>query len=270
MALINVQFLVNDNTGEERLVESLPQNYQYSPHERLVSRQVTEEEFALLQSDKFKRLKIYRYVDDDFIADRTVPPKGLNYNTGINTRLHSVPFISEIGFLETMDFYAKAEFNAETNSWDYSDKIVSERVNYNIDPQTKYVVSRVKEITWYKEDGTPHPDTKEMFKTYNILEMEEEAIRRRSNIISSIKIELAKFGHQLVVQQYPDPNTRPDSNEMVKDISAPFNTSMRNYIDAGAKDGLIQKLDATTDTFFDTNMPQYGMTVREYIKSRIS
>lgn len=270
MALVTATFIANSLTGDERYVERLPDNYQFAPFERLITRQITEEEEALLKNDNYKKLKIYRYMDSTAYPDRTIPPKGLDYKTGLITRLYEDPYINDLGFLETMNFYGKGVFNSTTKSWDLSDKIVCEKFMYTIDPTTKYVIARTKEIIWYREDGTKHPDRKYMFKPYSILEMEEEAVRRRQNIMSGIKIELAKFTAHLVAQQFPDSTKRPDSNELAKRIIAPFNTPIRNYIDAGDKESLHKALHSTTEPFFNYTIPWRGMTVHDFIHSRLS
>jgi len=270
MALVTATFIANSLTGDERYVERLPDNYQFAPFERLITRQITEEEAALLKNDNYKKLKVYRYMDSTAYPDKTIPPKGLDYKTGLVTRLYEDPYINDLGFLETMNFYGKGVFNSTTKSWELSDKIICEKYMYTIDPATKYVIARTKEIIWYREDGTKHPDRKYMFKPYSILEMEEEAIKRRSNIMSVIKIELAKFTAYLVSLQFPDATKRPDSNELAKKIVAPFNTPIRNYIDAGDKYTLLKMLDSTTEPFFGYTIPWRNKTVRQFIHERIS
>lgn len=270
MSLITAQFIINDNTGEEFFVKNLPNNYNFAPGERLVTRQITEQEYNLFLNDKYKNIKVYRYIEQEKIIDRNTPPKGLDYKVGLSTRLYEDAFVNSLGFLERMDFYASASYDAVNRKWVFTDKVITENFHYTIDPTTKYVVARTKQVIWYKEDGTAHPDTKFMFKPYTFIEMEEEAIRRRSNIITNIKIELAKFANYIVASQYPNPNTRPDSNEVVKRISAPFNLAMRSYIDAGDRDTLINLLNAATEPFFGYTIPWLGITPRQMAISRIS
>lgn len=269
MSLVRATFIVNSQTGKEQFVENLPSNYQFAPYERLVTRDILSEDLALLKGDKYKNVKVYRYSGPDFTAvDKTIPPKGLDYKIGLTTRLFEDPYINGIGFLERMDFYAKATYQPGVG-WIYTDKVVTENYMYTIDPGTKYVVARTKQIVWYREDDSVHPDTKIMFKPYSVLEMEEEAVRRRSNIIAQIKIELALFGNWVISQQYPDPATRPDSNEGIKRIAAPFNTALRNFIDAGDRSGVIAGLNTTTEPFFSLTMPKFGKTVKQFVIDRL-
>lgn len=270
MALINAQFIINDNTGVDIFVKDLPANYSFAPGERLVSRQITPEEYNLLLNDKYKNIKVFRYVDANTITDRSTPPKGVDYKIGLSTRLYEDAYINVHGFLERMDFYGSASYDSANAKWIFTDKIITENYNYTIDPTTKYVIARTKQIIWFKEDGTAHPETKFMFKPYTIIEMEGEAIRRRSNIITGIKIELAKFASYVVQNQYPDPSTRPDSNEVVKAISAPFNTPMRGYIDAGDRDTLLNMVEASTHPFFSYTIPWHNMTPKQLARLRIS
>ena len=270
MTLISAHFLINNITGEERFVKDLPLNYQFAPGERLVLRQISQQDYNLLMNDKFRHIKVYRFINSDSIPDKRIPPKGLDYKIGLNTRLYEDAYINTLGFLERMDFYASATYDTTNSRWVFLDKVITENYHYTIDPRTKYVVARTKQIIWYKEDGTAHSDIKIMFKPYTIMEMEEEAIRRRSNIITGIKIELAKFANYIVKSQYPDPNNRPDSNEVVKKISAPFNLPMRSYIDAGDRDTLLEALAKSQDPFFNYIIPWFGQTVKESCISRIS
>jgi hypothetical protein len=267
--MVTAHFITNDITHVEIFVKDLPSNYQFAPNERLVTRQITEQEYALLTNDKYKNIKLYRYVNIP-IADKTLVPKGVDYKIGLNTRLFEKAFVNNIGFLETMEYYGSSTYNPATKSWDFADLIIRENFSYTIDPWTKYVVARTKIITWFKEDGTAHPDYKIMFKPYTFLEMDEEAIRRRSNIITALKIELAKFASYVVQSQFPDPNNRPDSNEAIKRISAPLNTAIRSYIDAGDRDTLINLIDNSTEPFFSYTIPWLGITGKQLIKSRIS
>lgn len=269
MSLVTATFIVNDQTNTERFVKDLPANYQFAPFERLVTRQITQADYDLLDGDKYLNIKVYRYVDTPFV-DKKNPPKGLDYKIGLKTRLYEDAYINQFGFLERMDFYASASYNTSIRTWVFSDKVITENYNYTIDPRTKYVVARTKQVVWYKEDNTAHSDTKFMFKPYTIIEMEEEAIRRRSNIITGIKIELAKFANFVVGSQFPDPNTRPDSNEVVKHISAPFNLAMRSYIDAGDRDSLTNLLNNTQEPFFSYTIPWLNQTPKEMAISRIS
>jgi hypothetical protein len=269
MSLVTATFIVNNTTNKGRFVKNLPEDYQFAPFERLVSRQISKSDYDLLDEDNYQNIKVYRYVDTPFV-DKKKPPKGLDFKIGLTTRLYENPYINSFGFLEKMDYYAKSTFNPVTKSWDFSDKVITEDYNYTIDPATKYVVARTKIVTWYKEDDTPHLDKKFMFKPYTFLEMEEEAIRRRSNIISILKIELAKFGNFVIESQFPNSNNKPDSNEIVKKISAPLNTAIRSYIDAGDKETLINKVNESKDPFFNYHIPWLNMTPKELIISKVS
>jgi hypothetical protein len=270
MGLVNATFIVNNNTNKEIFVKDLPSNYHFAPGERLVTRQISQADYNLFLNDKYKHVKLYRYIDQNENHDRKIPPKGLDYKIGLTTRLYEDAYVNNNGFLQRMDFYGSATFNPTTKAWNFSDKIITEDYNYTIDPATKYVVARTKIVKWYREDGTVHPETKIMFKPYTFLEMDEEAIRRRSNIITGVKIELSKFANFVVSQQFPNANQRPDSNEVVKRISAPLNTAIRSYIDAGDKDTLTNLLNNSTEPFFNFTIPWLGMTPRQLAISRIS
>lgn len=262
--LVTVTFLINDNTGEEKFVENLPQDYQFQPGERSVTREITQEEFDLLFHNLGEKLKIFRYVDEASLYDKYIPPKGLNYKTGLTTRLHPKHYIKKDGWLEKTEFYANISYNSTIKDWEYSDKIICANFTYTIDPVTEYAISRVKVVDYHKENGELHPDKKVMVKVYSVLEMDEVAIKRRSNVISLIKIEIAKFAAWLLSVQYPDPNTRPNSNDVSKALMAPLNIPILNYINGGDR-SIIQIIKYANDEFFDIMMPEYGKTVRDHI-----
>lgn len=262
--LVTVTFIINDITGDEKFVENLPEDYEFQPGERSVTRQISQEEYDLLFHNFGERLKIFRYVDESSLYDVFTPPKGLNYKTGLTTRLHPKHFIKKDGWLEKTEFYANISYNPTLKSWDYSDKIICANFDYTIDPVTEYAVSRVKIVDYHKENGDSHPDKKVMHKVYSVLEMDEVAIKRRSNVISLIKIDIAKFVAWLVSVQYPDPNTRPSSNDLAKQIMAPLNIPIMNYINGGDR-SMIDIIKYAKEPFFDTMMPEHGKSVRNFI-----
>lgn len=271
MALINATFLVNSLKGTESLVVNLPKTYQFGSGERLIERQIPEEEYELLKGDKYKHLKIYRFVDKNTTyTDKTVPPKGLDYKTGLTVRLYPKPFVSNDGFLTKMEYYSGISFNSSIGDWEYSDEILEATFQYQRDPATEFVISRTKTLSWYREDGTKHHETKVMFKPYSLIQMDEEAIRRRSNIIALIKIELAKFNAWALSRQYPDPKLRPNANDAAKALFTPFAPYMLGFINGGDK-SIVKFTQNFKHPFLDYHMPtQNNMTVREFILSRVS
>lgn len=271
MSLVNATYLVNSIKGTENFVVNLPDNYQFAAGERLITRQITQEQYDLLKEDKYKQLKIYRYVDlTNIYTDKTIAPKGLDYKIGLTVRLHNKPTLQPNGFLTKMEYFANATFNPAIMDWNYSDKILEADMAYNVDPATEYVVSRTKVLTWYQEDDTPHIDKKVMFKPYTLLEMDEEAIRRRSNVISLIKIEIAKFNSWVLIQQFPNPATRPNSNNQVKAFAALFAAPMLGYINGGDR-SIIAFAQALQHPLMELRIPWHeNKTVREFIISRIS
>ncbi len=269
MALVTATYLINDNTGEEKFVINLPSDYPYGPHERLVERQITEEDYQVLAENKGNHLKIFRYVDDvQSYKSLVIPPKGLNYKVGLSRRLHHKPSFHPSGLLTGMEFYANAEFNPATISVDHEDLILKTDFNYTIDPSTRFVIRRDKVVTWYTEDGTPCSDIKIMTKWYSMMEMDAEIIQRRTNFISVLKLEVAQFLAWLFSVTYPDPNTRPSSNDASKEMIKQLNLPILNYINGGDKaiGDIIQGID---NDVFEVTMPQHGISLREYLVTKI-
>ncbi len=87
MSLVTATFIVNNTTNKSRFVKDLPEDYQFAPFERLVTRQITQADYNSLDADKYLDVKVYRYVDIPFV-DKKNPPKGLDYKIGLSTRLY--------------------------------------------------------------------------------------------------------------------------------------------------------------------------------------
>lgn len=269
MSLVAAQFLVNNVTGVEQFVINLPGSYEFGPNESLHDRMITQEQYDLLLANKQEHIKLFRFCSNLTGYDLTIPPKGMDYKIGLDTRLHTKPTFHDNGFLIKMEFYATATYNPTKGEFDYADLILDATFDYTIDPTTRFVIYRNKTVRWYKEDGTAHPDNKVMFKIYNPIEMDDEAIQRRKNVIALIKVEVAKFLAQVFAMQYPNPATRPNSNEAAKNLMAPLNVPVLNYINGG--DLTIKNLILSSpQTFWDTIMPKYSKSVRNFIADRLS
>jgi hypothetical protein len=271
MSLVNATFLVNIDKNTEIFVVNLPEDYQFSPGEKLVQRQISQEMYELYKSEKYKQLKIYRYIDNNVVYnDKTIAPKGLDYKTGLTIRLFPKPYITPNGFLTKMEYFSKANYNPAIQDWVYQDLILEADFTFQVDPATEYVVSRTKTLKWYREDGTLHNETKVMFKPYSLIQMDDEAVRRRSNVVALIKIELAKFNAWVIMQKYPDPKTRPNVNDAAKALFSPFSMYMLGYANGGDK-SIIAFTKNLKNPFLDYKIPWHNnMTVREFIISRIS
>jgi hypothetical protein len=266
MAIIKATFLVNDDSKEDRFVLNLPEDYAFQPGERLIERDIEETMYNLYLQNRQNDLKIFRYIDQLLGAaqDYTIPPFGTNFKTGLNTRLHHEPKIEPNGFLTGMKYYAQVE-NVQ-GEWVYRDLVVEAKFDYHIDPTTQYVYARVKEVIWYKEDGHAHPTTKKMYKVYTPLEMDGIAIKRRGNLISLVKLTVAKFISDLFKLHYPNPETRPSSNEAAKAFMAPLNAPIMNYINGGDMN-LIKDIEGSTEPILKTIMPEHGVSVKDYISN---
>lgn len=265
MALLTATFLINDNTGGERFVVNLPSDYPYSPGERLIERQLTQEDYTLFIEDKQQTLKIYRYAESHY--DKTKVPKGLDYKTGLNVRLQQSPTFNERGLLTEMRFYANATMRSD-GQLAYDDLILKVVFDYSIDPETRYAYHRVKRVIWFKENGEAHSDEKVMEKFYRPLEMDNEIVKRRTNFVSLIKIEVAQFLAWLFRMQYPDANTRPSSNDASKEMLKALNTPIVNYINGGDK-SFADIIENANDSIFSVTMPDHGVSLKEYLVTKI-
>lgn len=130
-----------------------------------------------------KELKVFRYVSQS-LDDTFEPPMYLNYKSGLNRRLHAER-IKVRGEIQTVNYWATATPSA--TGVDYSDLVIKEEISYQRNP-LGFAQTQTKVITWYCEDDSAHPTTKELFKVYAPIESIFEGERRRRNIISELKI----------------------------------------------------------------------------------
>lgn len=266
MALVKATYIVNDYTNIERFVVNPPADYPLADGEKIVERFIEEDLYNRLATNLDEKIKIYRYVSISEYDDLTIPPKGLDYKTGLTTRLHPKPTIELNGLLTKMEFYASVEYKG--GEYIYHDLILEATFSYFKDPVSGFVFHRTKSITWYKENGQPHPDKKVMFKVYTPTEMDEEAIQRRTNIVAMIKVELAQLIKELTEAQYPDPTKRPNSNDISKKVIGPFSLPILNYVNSGDK-SITTIMASSKEPMLNVMWPKYGKIVKDVIVERI-
>lgn len=173
-------------------------------------------------------VKLFRYIPMEFVS-YDEPPLDVNYETGLTTRLH--PTVSEMvdGEVRRIDYYASASIDMQTGAVSYSDLIVREDFAYQRDA-VGFARARTQTITWYLEDGTPHPTTKQRPKFYEPDESLREGMRRRGNITDKLAMDLA--GILMVTQtQLANPQDRLD---LGRDFMRFHKTSFDMFVDASS------------------------------------
>lgn len=140
-------------------------------------------------------VKIYRLMNNTELAlftDKSVPPLGWNYKTGLEARLHFRDTKS-YGRIQEREYFANRTINPD-GSVDLDDKIIREAYNYTFNEYGD-VIEREIIIYWLREDGTEHTKTKSHTKNYliNLEEALDEAIKVRTAFTNELKIVVRAF-----------------------------------------------------------------------------
>lgn len=108
------------------------------------------------QRDTSQDLKIFRYLDPE-AGHKLDPPKKVDYRRGLEICLARKTIKPDSN-------HERVEYHEDTT---FSDLIVSEDHEYTFhvtgEPAAKHM-----RITWYREDGEPHPSTKRAYSLYEV------------------------------------------------------------------------------------------------------
>ena len=131
--------------------------------------------------------KIWKYVREGVQEDEEQIPFDINYKTGLTIRLHPMRTFVK-GVLIEVCYHLNASKNSD-GSVSYDEPIIREQFEYVRDAAT-FAQSRIQTIEWYDENGEIGPDKKELVKVYEPVEGITEGVRRRTNVIDQLKIDL--------------------------------------------------------------------------------
>lgn len=208
-------------------------------------------------------LKIFRYAAGE-PREKKDPPWGLDYITGLTRRLYrDERFVHG----ELREIYYCANVVIGPDGWPtYNDVIVSEHVTYQRD-SVGFARSRLTEIRWYKEDGTVHPDVKQLHKTYSAMESQKEGIARRSNIIDDISVKTVG----MILATVPTNDTYPTAQSKI-DLGREFmgenKTVMDMFIMAGERD-IVAAVKYAPNWWLNNPINAQGTTIRQYLLSQV-
>ena len=125
-----------------------------------------------------KKLKIYALINNPR-GNHSEPPFGVDYVTGLTTKLHRKQVMVK-GEVQQELFYVN--YNGTT----YTDLVVKETHVYSRDAMG-FAKFKTTIITWIYEDDTECEQKKTWVKYYDNLQMIEEGIQRRSNMIKALQ-----------------------------------------------------------------------------------
>lgn len=212
-----------------------------------------------------KLFKIYEYSPDNYV-NPTNPPKGLDYKTGLTQRLHpDYEFIK--GELQKTTYYADIVLD-ENGVKTYSTPILEVSFVWNRDANG-FVYRRDSNISWYFVDETVSSDPahiKYMEKFYTNEEAIKEGIRRRGNIIDSLKITVLGLLSSLLPAE-----TDTSIILMGRDWLGDNKDVIFNYVDASDVDGLINEMENDKTYWMLLEIPNTGgTTVAQYLISEVT
>ena len=211
--------------------------------------------------------KIYRYFEEDDLKDldRTKPPLGHDYKTGLNVRLH--PKRTTIkGEVVKVDYYADPGL---------TDIILVVEIEYVRD-SLGFALSRTTNRRWALENGSFHETEKVTTKSYSVNAEDQikEGIRRRQNIIDTLQPAVLKFMFESLLPQGLSQmqivlmgRAFIDSHELefdkfVKSSSTVTDPASPNF----GKKTLVVEFENATETWLDNTPASLGgISIRDFI-----
>ena len=124
---------------------------------------------------------LYRYLPLLLMDNELEPPQHLDYRVAVNSRLYTRKRVM-YGELVSLEYFGRYEPEGD----EFGDLVVSEAHTY-VRNAENYAIKRDIVISWYKNDGRPHPDTKVRTKFYDKQGQINELKRRRENIIDWLR-----------------------------------------------------------------------------------
>lgn len=210
--------------------------------------------------------KIYRYLDegDAESRDPLVPPFPYNYNTGLTRRLHPKR-IFDHGEMQRVEFYADAT-PQPNGSVIYDDLVLTEDYVYVRD-SVGFAESRTLTITWYREDETPHPNTKLMEKIYPLDERMQEGKRRRGNVVDNLSLTVS--GLLLMTELANNGGDQQATLDMGRALLADYAVEIDNFVEASIQTLYTRLLAETNYAWLDNDIGG-GTTIRMVMLNEIN
>lgn len=172
--MIEVQFL-QLASGEEVYLHEPPPGMRISEDEQIITRQVSEAEYARLIDPTQQEFKIYRHTEG-VVLDRIAPPAEIDYRL---LPLHRKEILDR-GLRRRVDYYAHSDGSV------YSDIVVSERHQYAWVPYRAIPAYRDIVIDWMLNDGSVgHTKTKRRY--FTITEASKLHQKRKAANIGALK-----------------------------------------------------------------------------------
>ena len=203
-------------------------------------------------------LKIYRYVESTQTIVRHLPPKGINYVSGLTTRLHPKrTFVN--GELQLVEWYASYDELSNT----FSDMVLDVTIAYVYDVND-LPANRTTTRRWYREDGTPHPDTKVTHKFYDRpADRLHVNARKRENIMDEVKINTLGMMLATMIPMGQAADTEEVEN-IGGNLFSKYQGKFRSYIEVDHRT-VVDDLTNETAVWLSNPINPQGYTIRDYM-----
>lgn len=248
-----------DRTGEE--IEVF--------HDALDGTQTANLLAAIQEHDPAKtttlHCKIYRYLSPQTNWKVYEPPVEVDYRTDLDRRLHPERIFVQ-GELQQVNYYDDVTVEAD-GSLTFTDKILTEDYVYVRDVAL-FAVSRTLTITWYREDDSSHPTTKQMLKFYSAAEKVQEGKRRRGNIVD--KLENMVAGYLLATELANNGGDVQATLDMGRDFLKTYKTQIDLFVEGSIQDLYNDILADTTYPWLDNVISAPSTTIRDAITAEIN
>lgn len=209
-----------------------------------------------------KHLQIFEFVPDHYaVQDFDIPDFGLNYKTGLTTRLHPKVLMTR-GEVYRVEYYKTSTPTAAGPT--YEDLVLFEDIVYMRDALGNAVM-QTKTISWVCEDGTVCATTKVLVKVYTAAESIREGLRRRGNIIDYLKGETIG---RLMQTELPKGTTAPEVMDMGRVFLADEVDNIFNFVDGSSPDIYTSVTADTTHTWLDNVFD--GVTIRAFFLDELN
>lgn len=212
-----------------------------------------------------KYCRIYSHMAESVAStyDKTIPPFYVDYTLTLAPEIHPIYTsvykgeIREIIYYESISMDANGQLVGTT-------PVVRESYTYVRDV-AKMVVSRTGKIYWYKNDGTEHPEYREIVRYYAPYEKIVEGQELRKRLIDFCQPVV--LGMIMATEQVP----YNDAVSLGAQLSNTYSNEMNSWINASRDNALLDIVEQnTTIAWLDNVVDGQGHTIRDHILDQLN
>jgi len=210
-----------------------------------------------------QKCQIFEYMSFNGVHDECCPPIEIDYIRSLDVRLQ--PVITDVfkGEVREITYYESVTVDPVTGVQTGVTPVIKEVYAYtrNADKIAQY---RSMVITWFKRDGSEHPQTKTREKYYTNEQAIAEGVRRRENIIDFMQIPL--LGQLMSTV----PCTYAEAVDQGGLFFAKYVVEVETYKFSPRQQTLQNAIIADTEFAWLDNDIGGGVTIRDYILDQLN